>query len=145
MQTPFSCQPSAFFQILLAQRFTAQNGTLLFIHQIYTFFMRHLLYLWFVRMITHCWHTCRGNQQDQALPFPHTCRNMPYLESWDEKKTKHHTSFSLHASSLFSTPPQSQMTYTWLLFCGWCRLQWASTWQTTSAADASLWYKHNLI
>lgn len=37
------------------------------------------------------------------------------------------------------------MTYN-PLFCGWCLLQWAPTWQTTSAADAaSLWYQHNLI
>lgn len=81
--------------------------------------------------------SCRGNQQDQALPFTHTCTNVSYLESWDEKKKK------------TKTPPPVSLSTRHLcnsLFCGWCLLQWAPTWQITSAADAaSLWYQHNLI
>lgn len=101
MQTPFSCQPSAFYQMLLTQCCTLHKGEPLFIQR-----CTWVTPFCFLSMEAHCWHTCRAEETSRVRLYLSLIPAQTYLESWDEKKPKtpHQFLFPLVISVLDSSP-----------------------------------------
>lgn len=119
MQNPLSCQPSALCQILLTQCCAVQNSLLLFM-QPCTCVTPSLTWCCYQggTLLTYlsAYTPCRGNQQGQALPFTHTCRNVSYLESRDEKKPN--TTPVFLSTRHLCEPPPDRPPQQQMLVCG---------------------------